>query len=701
MISRLVGLLCVLTFGVLLAAPVARGADAPKRVAVSNESNHWAFQPIRKPGLPAVRASSWVRTPIDALVLARLEQAGIKPAAPANRRTLLRRVYLDLIGLPPSPEEQRAFLEDPSPEAYRKVVDDLLSRPQYGERWARHWLDVVRYAESNGYERDDPKPHAWRYRDYVINAFNNDKPFDRFLTEQIAGDEVGGSNAETQIATTFLRLGTWDDEPAEFTMDRYDQLDDVLGTTATAFLGITLRCARCHNHKFEPFSQVDYYRMLAVFEPLKRPEIIKSVTHRVEHERHVGTETELRTFRQASAEQLSLVAGALLPSLGGRPRFLAAPGLLFAAGHRPKEPPLAYIWYEDTPKASPTRVFRRGDPTRPMKEATPGLPEVLVKQQPDPPKPLAKSTGRRLWLARWMTSPDNPLVARVIVNRIWQHHFGTGIVASASDFGVMGDPPTHPELLDWLAADFIEGGWKMKRLHRLIVLSNTYQMSAAHQPEARARGIEKDPKDALLWHWPQRRLEAEAVRDSILAVSGRLNPKAAGPSIYPPIPRAVLEGQSKPGDGWGKSDERQASRRSIYIFVKRVLAVPELELLDSPDTTSSCEQRPVSTIAPQALTFLNGDFIQQQARYFAQRLQREAEGDPAEQVRKAFELAMCRPPQAEELRAATEFLAAQQRQIGSDARASEGRSPPVSANRRALEALCLVILNTNEFVYIN
>ncbi|MBI3463211.1 MAG: DUF1549 domain-containing protein, partial [Planctomycetes bacterium] len=280
----------------------------PERTFTRQEREHWAFQPVRRSAVPGVRNAAWVRTPIDAFVLEKLEQLGLSPAPPADRRTLLRRVYLDLIGLPPTPEEQRAFMADDSPEAFEKVVDGLLARPQYGERWARHWLDVARYAESNGYERDGAKPHVWRYRDYVINSLNADKPYDRFLIEQLAGDEIEGSNAETQIATTFLRLGTWDDEPADPLPDRYDQLDDVLGTTATAFLGLTLRCARCHDHKFEPFSQNDYHRILAIFEPLKRPEIIVSATHRKEHDIHVGTESELAVYREATAKADAEVA---------------------------------------------------------------------------------------------------------------------------------------------------------------------------------------------------------------------------------------------------------------------------------------------------------------------------------------------------------------------------------------------------------
>ncbi len=623
------------TVAALLALALVTGlraqATRPERPAVAPEQ-HWAFRPVRRPEVPAARDRAWVRTPIDAFVLARLEKAGLRPAPPADRRTLLRRVYLDLIGLPPTPEEQRAFLADDSPDALAKVVDDLLARPQYGERWGRHWLDVARYAETNGYERDGAKPSAWRYRDYVIDSFNRDKPYDRFVTEQLAGDEIEGSSAETQIATTFLRLGTWDDEPADPKVDRYDQLDDVLGTTATAFLALTLRCARCHDHKFEPFPQEDYYRMLAVFEPLKRHQ-----------DGRKDLDVPVRSPESASS---------LLPLFLGGPR--------------------AYIWKEE-PKPPATHVLRRGDPNKPRQEVTPGIPTVLGKQ-PDPPQPTARTSGRRLWLARWLTRADNPLTARVMVNRVWQWHFGGGLVPIDNDFGTAGEPPTHPELLEWLAARLVADGWRLKPLHRMIVLSSAYQTSAAAPAEA----VRADPKDALLGRWRQRRLEAEAVRDSMLAVSGRLNLQERGPSMYPTLARAVLEGQSRPGDGWGKSDERQQARRSVYIFVKRSLAVPELDLLDAPDTASSCEARPVSTTAPQALTFLNGAFANEQARHFADRLRREAGDDPAAQVRRAFELALCRPPRDEELRAGVTFL-----------------------GRQRLEAFCLVVLNLNGFVYLD
>ncbi|MGP0062725.1 MAG: DUF1549 and DUF1553 domain-containing protein [Isosphaeraceae bacterium] len=747
------------TIALGLALSVA-STTADARPPADKGEPHWAFVPVARPELPPTSDPAWARNPIDRFVLARMEAEGVKPVGLADQRTLLRRLYLDLIGLPPTVNEVRRFLNDRSPEAVARVVDDLLARPQYGERWARHWLDVVRYAESNGYERDGTKPHAWRYRDYVIDALNQDKPYDRFVTEQLAGDEVEGSDASAQIATTFLRLGTWDDEPADPGVDRYDQLDDVLGTAATAFLGITLRCARCHDHKFEPFSQVDYYRMLAVFQPLKRPQ-----DGRVDLDRPVGTKSELADYQAAHAraeaelaqvwERIEGLAGpeidrlfappekpkegkppekrtTLPPELGkalqtepskrsehqrNLVKFFGAPleaeirriapeevkGALKVLDDRiaaikaaqPKEPPHAYIWSEDGPKAAPTHVLKRGDPTRPGDVVEPGVPAVLAAQQPGPPVPTATSTGRRLWLARWLTSPQNPLVARVIVNRIWQFHFGEGLVPSSNDLGVMGDPPSHPELLDWLANEFMASGWRLKPLHRMIVLSRTYQQSSHSSPQAAAI----DPSATNLWRWRPRRLEAEVVRDSILSVSGRLNLRMRGPSFYPTLPREVLEGQSRPGEGWGRSGDREQSRRSIYIFAKRSLAVPELELLDAADTTSSCERRMVSTTGPQALTFLNGAFIYEQARHFAARLVAEAGEGPEAQVDRAFELALGRPARPEESRAALEFLAKQQRQIHDDA--AGANADALADRRKALEAFCLVVLNMNEFVYIN
>ena len=700
-----------------VAGNVADGKPDPSR--------HWSFKAPVRPAVPQVKNKAWVRTPVDAFILAELEKKDIRPPQPADSTTLARRAYFDLIGLPPTPEDRKAFLAEKNPDAFAKLAQNLLARPEYGERWARHWLDVVRYAESNGYERDGAKPQAWRYRDYVIDAFNKDKSYDRFLTEQLAGDEVEGSNAETQIATSFMRLGTFDDEPAEPLLDRYDQLDDVVGTTSAAFLGITLRCARCHDHKFDPYKQTDYYRFLAVFEPLKRP-----LDGQKELDRLVGTEAELNAYRlatskadeqvtplrrqldefqvavdQRSKEQKELVkkyeerldkeirtvgTSEEVANLDGWTSQIAA-----VNAARPKEPPRAYVWYEESPKPPVTHLLVRGDPTRHGDELQPGTPVILGASLPEPPKATSTTSGRRLWLANWMTSRDNPLTARVIVNRLWQWHFGEGLVASENDYGVVGQRPTNQALLDYLATELIQSGWSLKHIQRLILESSTYRASSAWNEQA----AKIDPDDTLDWRWKPRRLDAESVRDSLLAVSGQLNPQMHGPSIYPDLPRAVLEGQSRPGEGWGHSDEREASRRSVYIFAKRAIAVPELETLDAPDSTSSCEKRDVSLTGPQALTFLNGTFTNLQARKLAQRLEREAGTEAKAQLARAFELVLSRTATPEELRAAAEFLARQQQQIETDATASSKSEP--GAARRALEAFCLVMLNSNEFFYLN
>ena len=719
-------------------------------------SDHWAFEPPRRADLPRLEDEGWVRTPIDRFIKHQLEEQGIQPVGPAAKRTLFRRAYLTLVGLPPTPDELETHLRDDSPDAYKKVVDDLLSRPQYGERWARHWLDVVRYAESNGYERDGAKPYAWRYRDYVINSFNNDKPFDRFLTEQLAGDEIEGSNAESQIGATFLRLGSWDDEPADPMVDRYDQLDDVLGVTATTFLGLSIRCARCHDHKFEPLSQKDYYRLLAVFKPLKRPQ-----DKRTDLDRLVGSEEELAAYRTAierakqkverRKRELEKVRKAVMkrtlesgnnaiPSVNlfdhaatllamqrqpgqrnDREKELVAAfdkkldtaisqfATLEEASRietlrqeietieraRPPEPPRAYIWYEDTSIPPVTRVLARGDTTQPTSVVDAETPTILGASSLDPEQRPLYSTGRRLALARWMASPQNPLVARVMVNRIWQGYFGEGLVTSENDFGVAGERPSHTELLDYLATEFIEAGWSLKHMHRLIANSAVFQLSSAWD-EAAGR---IDAENRLLWRWRTRRLEAETVRDSMLAVSGRLNLTMGGPSIFPKLPQAVLDGQSVPGKGWKTSDEEEASRRSVYIFVKRSLRVPELDLLDAPDSSSSCEQRRVSTTGPQALTFLNGEFTHRQAADLAARLAKEAGKDPPAQVRLAFTLALGRPPTNAEVSEALDFLTNQAEQIRADDTAA-GREG-TNTKKKALDAFCLILLNTNEFFYLS
>ncbi len=639
-------------------------------LAADDPTPHWAFQPVKRSNLPAAKR---VANPIDAFVQARWAEEGLKPAKPTDRRTLIRRLTLDLTGLPPTPDEIDGFVADQNPDVYAKLVNRLLASPAYGERWGRHWLDVVRYAETNGYERDGAKPDAWRYRDYVIQSLNADKPFDRFLTEQLAGDELPDASPETRIATTFLRLGTWDDEPADPVLDRFDQLDDIVGTTATAFLGITLRCARCHDHKFEPFSQAEYYSFLAAFDPLKRPQVGRE-------EYSISVED---ASVQASHLSNSLQRVAALP--------LGAGAVTRSAWLPPDRGRTGHI-FEEEAKPPVTRVLKRGNPKQPLATVEPGIPGILKPGPADRPSATGKSSGRRLWLARWMTRPENPLTARVIANRIWQGHFGVGLVASSNDFGVAGDEPTHPELLDWLASELVRQKWSLKALHRLIVTSATYQLSSDLDESTLAA----DSDNALLTHWKRRRLEAEAVRDATLAVSGDLMRTQGGPSVCPPIPRAVLEGQSRPGEGWITTPEPAAFRRSIYIHAKRALVPPELELLDTPDTTTSCERRPISTTGPQALTFLNGDFIQKQADHLATRLEREAGNTPSAQITLAYRLALGRVPTANELATIEKFLADQAALIR-----SESAKPPAEIKHQALRAFCLALLNLNEFVFLD
>jgi hypothetical protein len=610
----------------------------------AKDRSHWAFQPVRRPAVPEVNNRAWVRNPIDAFVLARLEAKGWKPSPPAEPQALLRRVYLDLLGLPPTPLEQEAFLNHQAADALERVMDRLLASPNHGERWARYWLDVVRYAETNGYERDADRPFVWRYRDYVIRSFSEDMPFDRFILEQLAGDELPDADANSLIATGYYRLGPWDDEPADPQEDRFDQLDDLVSTTGLAFLGLTMGCARCHDHKLEPLTMHDYYRVVAVFSGLKRP-----ANGRTELTLPVGSRKELEARKGRKG---------------------------------PPDLPQGYVLHELSPQAPETRLLLRGKATRPGPRVEPGLPAVLVSKQPAFLPPDSHTSRRRLSLAGWIASPDNPLTARVIVNRVWQWHFGEGLVRSASDFGKAGDRPSHPELLDWLADWFVREGWSMHRLHRLILGSNTYRMSKRWRPDC---GRE-DPDNRLLWRFPYRRLDAEAIRDSMLAISGRLNTKMYGLWTYPEVPKDALAGSSDPDKIWKAFDEREASRRTIYAHVKRSFLVPLLEVLDLCDTTRSSDRRLVTTVAPQALSLFNGSFANRQARHLAERLVKDVGSDPAKQIERAYRLALCRPPTATESSAMLRFLRQQ-------ASATEGGS------RQALVQMCRVLLNLNELVY--
>ena len=674
----------------------------------------WSFRPLTRPEVPQVARGDWARSPIDRFILAKLEADGLVPAPPAEKTSLLRRVTYDLIGLPPTPEEVDAFLADRSTEAYEAVVDRLLASPRYGERWARHWLDLVRYAETDGYEFDAPKPSAYRYRDYVIKSLNDDKPYDRFLKEQVAGDELEPGSDEALIATGYYRVGPWDSGAPDKLQATFDELDDVVGTTGQVVLGLTTGCARCHDHKSDPFPTADYYRLLAFFRGVRRysPRTALRPLSTLSEKDAAGL-AETRKKVEAVAAQIKAIEDALVPHLEGveRDDFLQSEQYRedIIEKHVPKDVsqadldryvslnrrkfalerarPSALCVTESGPSPPETFVLGRGSPRSPGKLIEPGFPSVVAPDSPRIPKPAegSKTSGRRLVLAEWLASPSNPLTPRVMVNRIWQHHFGRGIVRSASDFGYKGTPPTHPELLDWLASEFVARKWSLKAMHRLMVTSAAYRMSTRPDPKALAM----DPENDKLWRFDLRRLEAEEVRDSILAVSGNLNVATiGGPSIYPKIQREVLDGQSRPGSGWGRSSPEEQARRSVYVHIKRSLAVPLLASFDAADVDASCPVRFATTQPTQALGLLNGEFLNDQARIFAADVRGKAGEDSAARVRSVLRRATQRDPTPREVERGVKFLARMQ--------ARHGLDPSES-----LAKFCLLALNLNEFVYLD
>ena len=566
----------------------------------------WSAEPLARPTPPAVRTNERVASPIDRFVLARLEAAGLSMAPAADKRTLLRRAYFDLLGLPPSYEEVEAFVRDDSPDAYEKQVDKLLESPHYGERWARYWLDLVRYADTNGYERDATKPGAWRYRDYVIDSLNDDKPYNRFVVEQLAGDELPDRSKQTVIATGLMRLGTWDDEPnvqAEYT---YERLEDLVHTTSSAFLGLTVKCARCHDHKFDPIRQAEYYEYASAF--------------------FAGYVAFGENMGGPTAEKLGFDV------LGWTDRGRTAP---------------------------PLHVLQNGEPHAPLQAVQPGALTLVTQLEPGfkAPPDEAKTTRRRLQLARWITDEANPLTPRVMVNRLWQHHFGQAIVRTPNNFGHNGIPPTHPKLLDWLAAELVAGGWKLKRMHKLIMLSSAYRMAVEH-PE-HGQFFEKDSSNLLLWHFNRRRLESEAFRDAMLAVTGELNVTMGGPGFYPTISDEALEGLSRKGASWGVSSAEERRRRSIYIFTKRSLLVPLMTTFNFSDTTASCPKRDVTTVAPQALALLNNHFVHGRSAALARKITAEVGTNRGRQIERVWQRALGRSPSVTETKDALSHLDAQ------------------------------------------
>ncbi|MCH2152849.1 MAG: DUF1553 domain-containing protein [Phycisphaerales bacterium] len=881
-------------------------------------SEWWADQMVTKPDIPMVQNEDWCRNDIDRFILARLEAVDLTPADEADRRTLIRRATYDLTGLPPTPEVVEAFVSDQRPDAYEQLIESLLASPQYGVKWGRHWLDRVRWAETDGYERDRTKPGAWRYRDWVVAAFNDDMPYDRFITLQLAGDEVPDRDFSTMVATGFLHLGVRDDEPTDPETAIYDDLDGMLDTTCRATLAISMGCVRCHAHKKDPIPHADYYRMLAYFRGLKpyrmgygnsiiSSNFVRNLPLDYGHEDATALENWIARRDELQQQADSLTIDALKKETGieatsdlqevlkspdegmveyldfegdpeicetgsrghallvrgiddslqikrpvqddftisvafrpdadgpgsGEPRWFLGSGLVdgeisgivddfglswfkggrvtagvgrpetfltsppglnlgqwhHAALTRHRETGTIQLWVdgelvdekkggtqslsspeiltigrmhpggnpfqgaidevriydrvlspheilslqdspgfgsharalvrenlgdeaavqhdelvearlqlerpisdsvdimtaiEDGQNTPDTHVLTRGNPHAPAEQVEPGIPEILGGHElPVNPTVHGDSTGRRLALANWIVSPENPRTSRVLANRLWQHHFGRGIVVTPDDFGHLGIPPTHPELLDWLAVAVIERDWHLKDMHRLIMNSSTYRMDS--QPDHEA--MQRDPINERFSRFDMRRLTAEEVRDSFLAVNGTLNTKLGGPSIYPPMPEEVLATSSRPGSAWGRSSPEEAARRSLYVHVKRSLKMPLLESFDMADTDTACPVRFNTTVPTQALTMLNSETLNREASLLAERVKRESGADTESMIRRGLELSTQRPAHADDIRSCLAML--QDLESG-------GLSP-----EKALHYVCLSMLNMNAFMYID
>ncbi len=745
----------------ILAAPAA---NAEKRLAEPGltvaDRTFWAFRPPVRPRLPQIRHSAWIRTPVDVFIVARLEKAGLQPSPEADRLTLLRRVTFDLTGLPPTPEETSAFLHDSRPDAYEQVVDRLLSSPHYGERWAQHWLDVVRYADSNGYEADGLRPDAWRYRDYVIQAFNEDRPYDRFITEQLAGDLLVGKRdplncADWLIATGFNRCGpvhivSGNTDPD---INRQEVLTEMTTTVGAAILGLTIQCARCHDHKFDPISQADYYRLQAFFAAAEPQEIqLATATERLRYARQLEPlqvkitqlrqridhlEKPYRTLlaslkyatlekkyrdavdvppakRTAKQKKLAELAAPLLKVAWNEVVDALTPAeraqrarwrrTLHDLEARLPTPPM-HAWAIETASTVPaTYVLKRGNPKQHGPQVQSAIPRVLRTDTSQP------KVMDRLALARWLTRPDNPLTARVIVNRLWQHHFGRGLVATPNDFGRRGERPSHPELLDWLATELVTHGWSLRHIHRLMVCSDAYRQSSRAPADSLGRRL--DPENRLLWRMNRQRLEGEALRDSVLAVAGTLNPEVGGPPIRVPLEPEVTQQiftEEEPDGVWLVTpDRREHTRRSIYLLTRRNLRLPLFEVFDRPDTLTSCPVRPVSTFAPQAFVMLNGPFMHEQSKALATRLLRLCGSDTEALIERAYSLALGRPPQARERQLARAFLMSQEaflrKQLDATQSLAVSSHAPMHTDRAKAAAVvdfCLALMNCSEFTYVN
>jgi mono/diheme cytochrome c family protein len=704
--------------------------DAARSIQMADHRDFWAIRPVATVSIPsehldaAASWEDWSRNPIDAFILSTLLKRGLAPAPEADKPTLIRRVTFDLTGLPPTPEEVDAFLADQSPNAYERLVDRLMASPRYGERWGRHWLDLVRYAESDGFRQDALRPHAWRFRDYVVRAFNTDKPYDRFLTEQLAGDEVDPDDPELKIATGYYRLGPYEYNQRDVRGQWADILNEITDVTGEVFLGLSVGCARCHDHKFDPILQRDYYRLQAFFAPLSfRDDMTLARTREraLHRSRQAAWEKDaVSVLRELAALEQPYRDKGRNTALAKFPDDIRAILLKPDKDRSPLERQLGALAfrqiayeYDQVPaqlkgfakdrwtelrkalKIGPAAEPQTLEPVLAVTDVGPVSPPTCIpgagKREPiepgflsaldptpariEPSRTVPESTGRRLALARWLSSPDNPLSTRVIVNRVWQYHFGRGLVGTSSDFGRLGDLPSHPELLDWLTADFIASGWRLKPLHRLILSSMAYRQSARRNPSALLAAERVDPENRLLWRQTVRRLDADEIRDAMLAASGELAQLIGGPSVPPAQPRRTID------------------TRLVRNTLDGLLGA-----FDAPDGNRVVSRRDTTTTATQALFLINGDWALSRARALAVRVERCAppSTDDRERVVLVYRLVFSRDPDGEEVTAALAFL---RRQSTLTVRSPERIN--LAADRAAFIDFCHVIFNSNEFVYLD
>ena len=713
----------------------ATATSAPTYVA--SNTVQWSYQPVKSQAVPEVNNKKWVRTPIDAFVLAKLEATKLQPSGDADRAVFIRRATLDTWGLIPTPEDVKAFVNDRSSEAYEKLVDRLLASPHYGERWGRRWLDLARYADSDGYNTDGTRPNMWRYRDYVIRAFNKDKPYDRFIKEQLAGDELWPNDQEALIATGFLRGYPDEINARDLNLKKQEIAVDLTNTTGSVFLATTVGCANCHNHKFDKISQKEYFQFQAFFAnasarddvPAATPAelsdyqqrqarydeatkelheqmdaLLKPVIDKLEADRLQGFVPQTRASLEKPASERNAcdrwIYQRNLWTLSGRTRnaerelktkdkeayakYQELKTKLKAFDSlKPKDPGYISTLFELGPESPPTHVLQTGIYDRLLEEVQPGFPAALANGEQPHIVPTANSSGRRTALADWIASPTNPLTARVFVNRVWAQYFGHGIVDSVSDFGKMGDKPVNPELLDYLADTFVhQDHWSIKSLQRRLLLSSVYRQASAARPDAEAI----DPTNRLLWSFPRQRLEAEEIRDSLLLASGLLEDKLGGPAVFPPVPGNFGVNAANPNAWIVSENPHDQNRRSVYVFVRRNTAYPLLDAFDMANSNSVHSKRDVTTTASQALALINGDLVYQWSQALAARVLREAGQDEGAQFERLYQILFGRSPDSFEKQTLQVFLDKQEKitheQLaqGKKVAAPEGYAVPVEVN---------------------